>query len=241
MGRLIMDRSSHRVVLAGVVTLLLVSCGDNSRSDSNKIFTPQELATVLLTPADFGDDWIADQRGVFETRAEGPQVFDSTAWCPESMEEVEGLYELDSIAADSGAIIEISQTRMERRSFSGVSQQLWSNDQAGRFVEIVDSAMKFCDGQSWNPASEEAEQVSIEYLADQKIGDSSTVGIITALTPGPDGQYVWKSRTIAVQVGSIVMVLRELDVQIEDSDPFYNDAMWNELVDMAMARMKTIR
>ena len=236
-----MDRSSHRVVLAGVITLLLVSCGDNSRSDSNKIFTPQDLATVLLTPADFGDDWIADQRGVFETRAEGPQVFDSTAWCPESMEEVDGLYELDSIAAESGAIIEISQTRMERRSFSGVSQQLWSNDQAGRFVEIVDNAMKFCDGQLWNPASEEAEQVSIEHLADQKIGDSSAASIVTAITPGPDGLYIWKSRTIAVQVGSIVMVLRELDVQIEDSDPFYNDAMWNELVEMAMTRMKTIR
>jgi hypothetical protein len=179
--------------------------------------------------------------GVFPSRAEGPPIFDDSAWCPESLTDVDGLAELDSIAADSGVDAEISQTRKERRSFSGISQQLWSNDQAERFLEVIDDAMKFCDGQSWDPGGEEADEVSIEYLGSSKIGDASTSGIITAVTPGPDGLYVWKSRTLVVRMGTIVMVLRELDVQIEDSEPFYNDAMWDDLVEMALAKVMALQ
>ncbi len=234
------------VVMVGVLVLFGASCAGDSKSDSSdsatgKVFTPKELEPALLTAEDFGEDWSVAMSGVFPSRAEGPPVFDSSAWCPTSLSDVEGLAELESIAADSGVDAEISQTRKERRSFSGISQQLWSNDQAARFVEVVDSAMKFCDGQSWDPGGEEADDVTIEYLADPKLGDSSTEGIITALTPGPDGLYVWKSRTVVVRVGTVVMVLRELDVQIEDSDPFYTDAMWDELVKLALTKVMALQ
>jgi hypothetical protein len=228
-------------ISVSILMLIGVSCGGSSDSGSEKVFTPEELEVALLTAEDFGDDWSVDMSGVFPSRAEGPPIFFPTAWCPESLTDVDGLAELDSIAADSGVDAEISQTRKERRSFSGVSQQLWSNDQAERFIEVIDNAMKFCDGQSWNPGGEEADEVSIEYLGNAKIGDSSTSGIMTALTPGPDGLYVWKSRTVVVRMGTIVMVLRELDVQIEDSEPFYNDAMWDDLVEMAVAKVMALQ
>lgn len=228
-------------ISAGILMLVGVSCGGSSEGESEKVSTPQQLEPALLTAEDFGDDWSVDMSGVFPSRAEGPPVFDPTAWCPAAFSEVDGLAELDSIAADSGAVAEISQTRKERRSFSGVSQQLWSNDQAERFVQVIDSAMKLCDGQSWNPGGEEADEVSIEYLGGSKVGDSSTAGIVTALTPGPDGLYVWKSRTIVVRMGTIVMVLRELDVQIEDAEPFYDDAMWDDLVEMTVAKVMALQ
>jgi|GEM_PF-3138332 len=228
--------------IRSVVTVLLVvavtSCGGGS--DSSATFSPEQLEVALLTPEDFGDDWIADLNGVFANRTEEPPIFDPASWCPDALENVDGLPELNDFAATTGAAAEISQTRKERRSFSGVSQQLWSNDQADRFVEIVKNAMKYCDGKSWNPSGEEADDVSIEYLDGRKLGDSSGSGIIIAVTPGPDGQYVWKSRTVAVRIGSVVMVLRELDVQVEGSEPFYSDEMWDDLVDLALAKVRAV-
>lgn len=230
------------VVVVGSLVFIGSSCGgDSSDGGSGKVFTPQELEPALLIAEDFGDDWLVDLSGVFPSRSEGPPIFDESAWCPDSLSDVDGLAELESIAADSGVGTEISQTRKERRSFSGVSQQLWSNDQAARFIEIVDSAMKLCDGQSWDPGGEEADEVSIEYLADPTLGDSSTEGVITAITPGPDGLYVWKSRTVVVRVGTVVMVLRELDVQVDGSEPFYSDAMWDDLVETALTKVTALQ
>ncbi|MFM8484468.1 MAG: hypothetical protein ACKOBT_14120 [Actinomycetota bacterium] len=226
--------------LAAAVALVLTvtSCGGDSEPAAT--FTPEELEGALLTPEDFGDDWIADMSGVFTSREEGPPIFDPASWCPDALAEVDGLAELNDIAATTGAESDISQTRKERRSFSGVSQQLWSNDQADRFVDVVKNAMKHCDGQSWNPSGEEADEVSIEYLDGRKLGDNSGSGIIIAVTPGPDDQYVWKSRAVAVRIGSVVMVLRELDVQVEGSDPFYSDEMWDDLVDLALAKVRAV-
>lgn len=226
--------------VAATVALVLTAASCGGDSEPAATFTPEQLEGALLTPEDFGEDWIADMSGVFTSREEGPPIFDPASWCPDAMDEVDGLAELNDIAATTGAAAEISQTRKERRSFSGVSQQLWSNDQAKRFVETVKNAMKHCDGQSWNPSGEEADEVSIEYLNGRKLGDSSGSGIIVALTPGPDGQYVWRSRAIAVQIGSVVMVLRELDVQVEGSDPFYSDDMWDDLVDLALAKVRAV-
>lgn len=229
----------HRQVAAVLVLVLSgASCGGDS--ESAVTFSPEQLEGALLTPEDFSEDWISDMSGVFTSREEGPPIFDPSSWCPGAMEAVDGLAELNDIAATTGAAAEISQTRKERRSFSGVSQQLWSNDQADRFVEVVTNAMKKCDGQTWNPSGEEADEVSIEYLDGRRIGDSSGSGIIIASTPGPDGQYVWKSRAVAVRIGSVVMVLRELDVQVEGSDPFYSDEMWDDLVDLAMAKVRAV-
>lgn len=228
----------RHVAAAAALVLIASSCSGDSESAAS--FTPEQLEGALLTPEDFGEDWIADMSGVFATRQEGPPIFDPAAWCPDAMETVDGLAELNDIAATTGAAAEISQTRMERRSFSGVSQQLWSNDRAARFVEIVTNAMKHCDGQSWNPGGGEADEVSIEYLDGRQLGDGSGSGIILALTPGPDGLYVWKSRAVAVRIGSVVMVLRELDVQVEGSDPFYSDEMWDDLVELALAKVRAV-
>ena len=229
-----------RVVLVGTLIVVGVSCGGDPDAGSIQVFSPEQLEPALLTAENFGDDWSADMFGVFASREEGPPIFDPAAWCPNSLEDVDGLAELNDIAATTGVAAEISQTRKEQRSFSGVSQQIWSNDQASRFVDVLSEAFDYCDGASWNPGTEDADELTIENLGSSDLGDQSVSGITVAVTPGPDGQYVWKSRVVVVRVGSVVMTLRELDVQIEGSEPFYTDDMWTELVDMAMVKMRTV-
>lgn len=229
-----------RGALVGALVLVGVSCGDDPDAGSRTAFTPEQLEPALLTAEDFGDDWNADLFGVFESREEGPPIFDPAAWCPNSLEDVDGLAELNDIAATTGVAAEISQTRKERRSFSGISQQIWSNDQADRFVDVLTDAFEYCDGASWKPGTDDADELTVENLGSSDLGDQNVSGITVAITPGPDGQYVWRSRVVVVRVGSVVMTLRELDVQIEGSDPFYSDAMWKDLVDMALAKVRAV-
>lgn len=229
-----------RGLLIGALLLVGVSCGDDPDAGDTSTYTPEQLEPALLTADDFGDDWNADMSGVFASREEGPPIFDPAAWCPNSLEEVDGLAELNDIAATTGVAAEISQTRKERRSFSGVSQQIWSNDQAGRFVEVLTAAFDFCDGQSWKPGTDDADELSVENLGSIDLGDRSVSGVTVAVTPGPDGQYIWKSRVVVVQIGSVVMTLRELDVQAEGSDPFYSDEMWDDLVAKALDKVRAV-
>lgn len=229
-----------RGALVVALVMVGVSCGDDPDAGSATTFTPEQLEPALLTADDFGDDWNADMSGVFKSREEGPPIFDPAAWCPNSLEDVDGLAELNDIAATTGVAAEISQTRKERRSFSGVSQQIWSNDQASRFVDVIADAFDYCDGQSWKPGTEDADELSIENLGAADLGDQSVSGITIAITPGPDGQYVWRNRVVVVRIGAVVMTLRELDVQIEGSEPFYTDAMWKDLVDMSLAKVRSV-
>lgn len=232
-------------VLAGVLIFGVSSCGDDSDGTTSRIFTPGELEAALLTvddlsENDLGDDWTVEMAGTFESREEGPPIFDESAWCPDSVSRSEGLDELVSLASPNGADVEISQARDHRREFHGISQQLWSNDRAERFVEVIDDAFEFCDGESWNPGGDEADIVTIRNLDLSDRGDDDAEALIVAVTPGPDGPFRWNSRTIVVRVGTVVMVLRELDVQLEGSASFFSDAEWQRLLDTAMTKLQSL-
>lgn len=233
------------VFLAGVLILGVSSCGDDSDRTAGKIFSPAELEAALLTvddldENDLGDGWTVEMVGTFESREEGPPIFDESAWCPNAVTRSEGLDELVSLASPNGADVEISQARDHRREFHGISQQLWSNDRAEQFVDVIDTAFEFCDGESWNHGDEEADEVSLQRLDVSAVGDENAEALIVAITPGPNGSFRWNSRTIVVRVGTVVMVLRELDVQMEGSEPFFADAEWQRLLNAVMTKVRSL-
>lgn len=233
-------------VIAGALIVGVSSCGDDPDGTTGRIFTPEELEAALLTVKDLGtndlgDDWTVEMGGTFQSREEGPPIFDESAWCPDSLTQSEGLDELVSLASPNGADVELSQARDHRREFHGISQQLWSNDRAERFVDVVDDAFEFCDGQTWSPGGEEADTVTIQRLDLSDKGDDEAEALIVAITPGPDGSFRWNSRTIVIRVGTVVMVLRDLDVQLEGSESFFTEAQWQRLVDTALAKVEALR
>lgn len=231
--------------LVGVLLFGVSSCGDDPDGTTGRIFAPEDLEEALLTVEnlgtnDLGDDWTVEMVGTFSSRDEGPPIFDETAWCPNALTQSDGLDELTTLASPDGADVEISRARDHRREFHGISQQLWSNDRAERFVEVIDRTFEFCDGETWNPGGEEADTVTLQKLDLSDRGDDDAEALMVAVTPGPDGSFRWNSRTVVIRVGTIVMVLRELDVQLEGSKSFFTEADWQRLLDTAMTKIQSL-
>lgn len=213
--------------VAGVLTAALAvgACGDDD--DADLTYTADALVEVLVREDDLGSGWSEDRRDVFTTRAEGPPSFDPGGWCPDAAEEVEGI---EALAGETGAVVELSRER-QGRSFHGLSEQLWSNMTTAEYFATVVGALDTCMGATW--FLEDEGEVTVGALEGPSVGDESTMALVEVVTPGPDGDYVWRSRVLVARFGTTLMVLDELDVQIEGSAPRFTDADWSDVVDTA--------
>lgn len=220
--------------LSLVASLVLVSgaCGD----EKAEVLTPDELGSALLTPGDVGDGFVEDQRMVAEERPEDVAPLDPGMWCDAAGDAAD---ELLTLVGEGVAFIQIRSTDVAQRNFHGVSEQLWSSPDAAAFVERATVAIEACAGETWIAEDDEA-TVTAEELAGEDVGDDSTTVMVTYVTPAPDGDYAWRGRTLLARFDDTVMVLQELDVQLVDGEPFFSDADWQRIVNVAVERVEAL-
>lgn len=218
-----------------VAALVLVpgACGE----DEAEVFTPDELASALLTPDDVGDGFVEDQRVAAEESPTDMPALDPGMWCEAAGDAAD---ELSALTGEGGAFIEIVSSEKTGRSFHGVSQHLWSSPEAAAFVERASAAIEACVGETWAIDGDEEATANLAALAGDDVGDDSTAALVTYVTPGPDGDYAWRGRTLVARFGATVMVLQELEVQLVDSEPFIADADWQRIVDVAVDRVEAL-
>lgn len=214
----------------------VTACGDDNGA---KVVPADQLDAALLTLDDFDSEWSEEMRDVFTSRDEGPPSFDPAGWCPQARDEVEDLERIEDLAGDTGAAVEFRHARQdERRMFHGISQQVWSNDDVSAYFDVLSQSFDICMGQTWTP--EEGQEVSVSPLESPELGDESLALNVSIATPGPDGEYLWNSRLIIVVIDSTLMILRDLDVQLADAEPFMTDDEWWTLVDAAMVHFTSV-
>lgn len=224
------------LTLAVSTSFLVAACGGEGKSP---VVPAERLDAALLTIDDFDDGWSEDRRSVFSSRDEGPQSLDPTGWCPQALRDVRELANIETLAGDSGAAVEFRHEREDaRRMFEGVSQQVWSNENVAEYVDVVSRSFEACMGQTWSPEADQ--KVTISRFDTPSRGDESFAVNIVIVTPGPDGDYEWSSRLAVVSVGSSLMLIRDLDVQLAGGEPFMSDDEWTDLVDVAVDRFVSV-
>jgi hypothetical protein len=130
-----------------------------------------------------------------------------------------------------------------RRDFHGVSEQLWSSDDATDYIVAVRAAFDACVGTTWNVEDEgdaSDQEVTLRALDAPDVGDMSTAAVAEVATPGPDGTYIWRSRIVVGRFGTVVMTVTELDVQLEGSEPHFTETEWANLVETAAAKVERL-
>lgn len=224
------------VTVLAASSVLMSSCGGSGQS---AVIPEDRLDAALLSLDDFDDEWTEDMRGVFTSREEGPQSLDPAGWCPKAQSDVRQLEQIEELAGDTGAAVEFQHSRRDaQRMFHGVSQQVWSNENVNEYVDVLADAFEICTGETWSP--EPDQEVTISELDSPEFGDRSLAVNVDIATPGPDGPYMWKSRLVVVVVGSSLMIVRDLDVQLADSERFMTDTQWFDLVRVAVDRFAAV-
>jgi hypothetical protein len=224
--------------MALVVVVLLAACGDGGGAE--RTYSPDELEPVLVVADEIGQGWTEEMRDVFTTRGEGPPAMEASAVCPAASGQAD---ELEALAADSGAAVEVNQERTGRRDFHGVSEQLWSSDDATDYVVAVRTAFEACVGTTWTVEDEGGagdQQVTLRALDAPDVGDMSTAAVAEVATPGPDGTYIWRSRIVVGRFGTAVMTITELDVQLEGTEPHFTETEWTTVVETAAAKVERL-
>lgn len=230
-------RKTTLTSLAIVIVSTVSACGGDG--GTTRVVPVDRLEEALLSLDDFGEGWGQELRDVFTSRAEGPQSFDPSGWCPKAQAEIDDLATVEDLAGDTGAAAEFRLERRDpRRQFHGVSQQMWSNENVSSYFDLVSQGFNLCNGVTWSP--EAGQDITVTSLASPKLGDESLALNVSIVTPGPDGEYVWASRMVIVVVDSSLMILRDLDVQLAGGEPFLTDAEWNDLVGVAMGRFTDV-
>ncbi|MFM8858268.1 MAG: hypothetical protein ACKOI2_13935 [Actinomycetota bacterium] len=218
------------------LSLVLASCGGG---ESATVIPEDRLDAALLTLDDFDDEWTQDLRGVFTSRAEGPQSLEPFGWCPQAQDSVDELVNIEELAGQTGAAVEFKHARRDvRRMFHGISQQVWSNENVSKYFDVVSEAFALCLDQTWSP--EQDQEVTISELATPDLGDEALSLNISIMTPGPDGDYEWASRMVIVVVGTSLMILNDLDVQLAEGEPFMTDEEWSAIVEVAVSHFTEV-
>ncbi len=233
-------RTGRLLPMMAALALVAGACGGNDENEV--VYSPEELGSALLTPDDIGSGWTEDERVVTDTRPDEFPSLDPGMWCPAAADVPD---ELLALVPDGVAFVQLesgdtptSSSSESGRSFHGVSEQLWSGDDAEAFVETAAAGFETCMGETWEVDDEAT--ASVTALAGDDVGDDSTMALITYITPGPDGDYAWRGRQLVARFGATVMLLQELDVQLVDSEPVFTDTEWQGIVDTAADRVEAL-
>jgi hypothetical protein len=154
-------------------------------------------------------------------------------WCPQAGSVAD---DLDGLVGGGGAFVELQSDESDPRTYHGVSEQLWSGSDAARFVDTAIAGFDACVGQTWDVDQDAT--ANVIALAGDPVGDDSTMALVTYVTPGPDGDYEWRGRTMVARFGTTAMVLQELDVQRSGSEPRLTDAEWQQMVELAASKVE---
>lgn len=216
------------LLLAVLLMFVPGGCGSDEA-----IVTPDDLDAALLSAADLGAGWTQQQHEVLDARPEGMPALDPGMWCPQAGSVADDLVELD---AGGGAFVELQSDESAGRTFHGVTEQLWSGADVSAFVDTALSGFEACVGQTWDVDQDAI--ATVVAIAGDPVGDDSTMVLVTYVTPGPDGDYEWRGRTMVARFGTTAMVLQELDVQRSGSEPRLTDAEWQQMVDVAASKVE---
>lgn len=228
------SRTSRRLVgIAAGVVLVAAGCGGDDAPTADDL-VDRLLTTEQVSDAGLGDGWQERRRESFEERAPEYEAIDTTSWCPDAAD----AGTLTDLTGDSGAVVEMDQDLGGVSSFHGVSEQLWSNGDAAKFVNAVRDAYDACVGAPFTVTDPEGNgteeiEITISPLDSPDVGDDA-VSMRTEVLQGPvDDPSRWTSRMIVARDGDTVMVLRQLEVLAADADPIVDDATWSDLVESA--------
>ncbi len=216
------------LLVAALVMFVPMGCGSDET-----VTTPEDLDTALLTAADLGTGWTQQQQEVFDTWPEGMPALDPGMWCPQAGSVAD---DLDVLVGGGGAFVELQSDESDARTYHGVTERLWSTPDAAGFVDTATAGFDACVGQTWDVDQDAT--ASVVELVGEPVGDDSTMALVTYVTPGPDGDYEWRGRTIAARFGATAMVLQELDVQRSGSEPRLTDTEWQQLVELAASKVE---
>ena len=194
------------------------------------IIPTTDLSDAMLTSDDLGDDWTRTQREIFTDRLSVP-VLDPHEWCSQAVDEVMTMQEA---AASTGVVTGLRRNPSRGRSHV-VTEQLWSGDGAEDFLVAFGDAVEWCSGRSWS--TDEGNKISFRPLVSPDGGLPSAGAEVTIETRGPQGDYFWVTRMIAVRRGKVMMLLREMDVQEMGSDQFWSETQWSWVVKKALLNL----
>jgi hypothetical protein len=168
---------------------------------AGQTYTPEQLESALLTATDLGAGWTETQRSAFTSREPGsPSVEDLLSLCPQAAEQAK---ELDQLASDAGAAVELEQAAQGGTLYL-VHQQARSDDRVQEYFATLDEAIALCVGSSWEVGDG---KVTLEALEGPSFGDEST-GVATVATLGEGaGATTGTSRLTVARFGTTLMVV----------------------------------
>ena len=198
-----------------VLLLLVASCG-NGGSSAEKNYTPEQLATVLLTAAEVGPGWTQADRQVPTTTTTSSSVptpsstaEPSTAFCPAvGTKAVE--FERRTSDELATSVVLSSPDATEVRPI-GMIEKLWSVDGAAALFGDMKAALPNCIGQTWTTST--GEQVTLASITGlPTIGDESFSFLATTTEPTHSGDVEWYIPTTIARFGNVIATLNGLDI-----------------------------
>jgi len=222
------------VVVAGTASCSIGGAGDVvgvADGPPAAKLTPPEVDRRLLAAELLGSAWIEQTRLTFASGDEAPVPFEPATWCPAAGARAE---RLERSVAGGGAMVEMT----EAGALGGVhevTQLVWADAGAARFVETAAQAFAACAGSRW--PGPDGESISMTEVLLPGVADGAAGARVESVIDGPDGAYVWSTRLAVVRVGSSAMVLRELDTRREGRPPRVSEDAWARLLRGAVARL----
>ena len=225
------------VSLGLVFAITLAACSDDVDEATEKIQTAKALSDALLTVTDMPSGWEESQRQVFNTRSmENPSI-DPSVWCSQAKATAEPLVDL---AGQSGADVEMSQSRGGNAGASMMRLQAWSNDDATEYFATAQAAVEKCDNVS--STDESGVSTKTEVIDGRSVGNES-VSFSQETIPPPSTQgekFSSVSRTSIVRIGSIIMVMQLGDAGPTGSVQLMDEETWWGYVTQAVDKLEEL-
>lgn len=225
-------RGCRFLVGATALVMALAACGDDAQPVR---YTAVQLDGALLAPADVGADFSVDDRTGGESRPPDTPAIDPGIWCDAAGSTAD---EMQGFIGAEPVFVQLVSTSVSGRTFHGVSEEMWTADDAQAVVDAADRGFTACSASEWS--IDDGGSASMVALSTGDAGDDSAAALATYLTEGPDAGYAWRNRVGVVRVGTTVIVLQELDVQQADSPAFMTDAEWQAVLDTAVAKVEAL-
>ena len=225
-------RGCRFLVGATALVMVLAACGDDAQPVR---YTAAQLDGALLAPGDVGADLSVDDRTGGESRPPDTPAIDPGIWCDAAGSTAD---EMQGFIGAEPVFVQLLSTAASGRTFHGVSEEMWTADDAQAVVDAADRGFTACADTEWS--IDDGGTASMAALSAGDAGDDSAAALVSHLTEGPDAGYAWRNRVGVVRVGTTVIVLQELDVQQEGSPAYLTDAEWQAVVATAVSRVESL-